>query len=314
MHLYDIYRRVALISPYVEVLLRRLYWKNVGRMKRFNPYKSPARSEIPVHVDFEEILNYLRENGIGEGSLLIVHSSYDMLECTGLSPEQIVEELLKLVGPSGTLAMPAIRHYKGEPKFSEILTTNTDELVCKYNPRKTMISSGMLPYVMVKRVDSEVSLHPLNPMVAIGPLAKPMMEHNLDGDAPSPHGPGSSWKFCFDHHAMIVGLGVNLYHHNTICHIYEEAFGSPKWNDEEWYRRRKFIIVNGDAQKEVVVRERRPEWGMLRLAELNAKREFTKHKMIKEQTIGGIAVSIADSHKVIEIIDDIYQKGIVFYI
>ena len=312
----SLYNLFAGISPRCEVWLRKLYWLHSEKFKKYRPNttKKVNTYQKRHHVDFNDIINYLKNQGIGDGTLLIVHSSYDVLECTGLTPEQIIEELLKLVGPSGTLAMPAIRHYKGEPKYDEILTTNTDELVCKYNPRKTMVSSGMLPYVMVKREDSEVSLHPLNPMVAIGPLAKPMMEHNLDGEAPSPHGPGSSWKFCYDHHAIIVGIGVDLYHYNTICHINEEAFGNWKWSDDEWYRLRKFDIINDDKCMRKVVKERKPEWGMIRLAELNARREYEKRNMIKFETIDGIIVGIEDSHYVIDIMRDLRRLGKSFYI
>lgn len=135
MKLSLIYNKIALMSPYCEVFLRHLYWRNIDRLRKFNPNKrtkviKEAQSD---YVDFEYVLEWLKSKGVSKGSLLIVHSSYDGLSCTGLSPELIVDKLLDLVGDTGTLCMPVIRKFKGEPKPDQLLTTNTDDLVCKYD-------------------------------------------------------------------------------------------------------------------------------------------------------------------------------------
>ncbi len=312
-----IYKRVALISPKVEVMLRKLYWKHVKLLKRFRPYNPPAKksNQEQQKVNFEELLNYLRSQGIGEGSLLIVHSSYDNLICTGLSPEEIIDKLLELIGPTGTLAMPAMRKYKGEPEGYDRLTKSTDNLICTYKPRKTMVKTGWLPLAMVQRKDSVVSRHPLDTMVAIGPLAEAMMEHNIDGDCPASHGPGSSWKFCYEHGAKVIGLGVNLYHYNSICHVNEEGFGDWRFSDEEWYRLRKFHIIDGDFDELVTVKERKPEWGMLRLAEMNANHDTDKHHLISHTSIKGIDVYMEDAQQMINHLrDNVLRKKISFYV
>lgn len=312
----EIYDRLALISPKIEVMLRRLYWKNAKRLKRFRPYNPPTKKEQAEiqHVDFEEVLAWLRSQGVGEGSLLVVHSSYDHLLCTGLSPEEIVDKLLAFVGPTGTLAMPAMRKYKGEPEGYDRLTVSTDDLVCTYKPRKTMVKTGWLPLAMVQRKDSVVSRHPLDTMVAIGPLAEAMMEHNLDGEAPASHGPGSSWKFCYDHGAKVIGLGVDLYHYNSICHVNEEAVDNWPFSDEEWYRRRKFHIIDDDFDEIVTVRERKPEWGMLRLANVNSDYDLDKHGLINRKTIGGVDVYVEDAQLLLNHLYENNKKGLFFYL
>lgn len=277
------YNKFALISPYCEIALRHLYWKNVKWLGKFNPIKASESSHSgpTKHIDFEKVIDWLKEKGVGEGSLLIVHSSYGGLECTGLSPEQIVDRLLELVGPSGTLCMPVIRKFKGEPKAIELLTANTDNLVCEYDVKWTKIISGLLPYCLMRKEEAVVSHFPFNPMCAVGPLAKEMMAHNLDGEKPSPHGPNSAWKFCYDHHAIVCWLGTDLEHHNTMTHVAEEAFEGWRWNDS-WYRVRKFYIIDESGNKiykEVL--ERKPEWGMLRYAEINVNNDLKKYGIVK---------------------------------
>ena len=311
-----LYKKIALSSPRIEVLLRKLYWNNVNYLGKFNPHRVSKVDAPAKHVDFEKVIDCLRSNGVREGSLLVIHSSFSALECTGLDANQIIEELLKLVGKTGTLAMPAIRKYKEEPHGGDILKVNTDNLVCTYNVKKTIVQSGLLPYIMLRREDSVVSHHPFNPLVAIGPLAEPMMEHNLDGDMPSPHGPNSCWKFCYDHNAIVVGLGVELDHYNTISHINEEAFGNWKWSDEEWFRKRKFVVIDEKGYKQnVVVKERKPEWGMLRFAELHANRDRNTSGLIRRTKIDDqIVICIEKAKDYIDYLQENNKKGKYYYI
>lgn len=316
MELGRIYRKVALTSPKVEVILRKLYWHNVKRLSRFNPNKVQKSTVAGQHVDFSQVIGWLRGIGVGEGSLLVVHSSYSALECTGLEANQIIDSLLELVGSTGTLAMPAIRKYKEEPKGSNKLTTDMSKVVCTYNVKKTMVQSGILPFMMLRRKNSVVSHHPINPLVAIGPLAKSMMEHNLDGDHPSPHGPHSCWKFCYDHNAFVAFIGVDADHYNTISHINEEAFGNWKWKDDEWYDKRPFIIVDeGGNKTEKVVHNRKPQWGMLRFAELHANRDRNKSGLIKRTRIGDIIpVCIESAREYVDYLQENNEKGKYYYL
>ena len=288
MGLSNIYKRIALTSPHIEVMLRQLYWNNAAKLKGAAKESHEKSETTQEHVDFQLILDWLRANGVGEGSLLVVHSSYEALEATGLEPDAIVEGLLNLVGKTGTLAMPAIRKFKGEPSYAERTGFEKLDIVCKYNPRKTKVSSGVLPYYMVLRDDSEVSRFPLNPMVAIGPLAKEMMEHNIDDEWSTPHGPKSAWKYCYDHHAIVVGLGASLEHYNTITHVAEEAFGDWYWSDDVWYCERTFDIVDGDFQKQIHIRERKPYIGKMHFAEKNLYRDLIKDGIVKEDLVGGV--------------------------
>lgn len=313
----SLYKYIALLSPHIEVKLRQLYWRNVSKLSKFNPFGGKRRIISPNEekIDFSDIIQYLTGEGIGEGSLLVVHSSYDALESTGLSPDEIINNLLELVGETGTLAMPAIRRYKGEPKAKDILTFNTDDLVCTYKIKKTVVTSGMLPYSMIQRDDAVISHHPLNPMVAIGPLAKDMMKNNLNGNNPSPHGPDSSWKFCVDHSAIVIGLGVDLAHYNTISHVAEEAFEDWKWSHEEWFRLRKFDIIDENKNsKKVIVSERKPEWGMLHFAEMRLNKDLNKTNIIKRFKLrNDIIVCIEKSQELISFLKARNKNGYPYF-
>lgn len=314
MNLGTIYNRVASLSPYLEIALRQIYWSNVDRLKSVNPNKAKHTHTNKDEANFDHVIDWLKDCGVNKGDLLIVHSSYEGLEGTGLSPEEIIDQLLKLVGPNGTLCMPVIRHYKEEKKAKKEGTPLTD-IVCKYDVKRTLVSSGMLPFTLMRRPEAVTSHFPLNPLCAIGPLAEEMMVHNLDGDNPSPHGPNSSWKFCVDHGAKICAIGTSLEHHNTSIHVAEEAYGDWRWSDDEWYDLRTFEIIDENKNSEVVtVKNRKPKWGTRHIAEINLNNAEKKACVVKSSVIDGITVGFAESQRVISFLRTKNKNGYPYYV
>ena len=204
MNVSEIYNKLALMSPRMEVVLRKIYWNNYKFLNRFKP-KSSLKPPTTVKINFDKIIEYLRSQGVGEGALLILHSSFGAIKGSGLSPDKIIDELLELIGTTGTLAMPVIRNFSTQE--NDILADYIDE-ECVYDVQSTPITTGVLPIRLHVRKESVTSRFPLNPMCAIGPLAKEMMADNLNGN--SPHDEHSAWKYCADHNAIIVGIGIDL--------------------------------------------------------------------------------------------------------
>lgn len=314
MNLGKIYNRTASLSPYMEIALRQIYWSNVGRLKGMNPNKAKHKQKDKEKADFNHVVEWLKDYGVKEGDLLIVHSSYEGLEGTGLSPEEIIERLLDLVGPKGTLCMPVIRHFKEEKKAKKEGTPLTD-IVCKYDVKRTLVSSGMLPFTLMRRPDAVTSHFPLNPLCAVGPLAEEMMAHNLDGDNPSPHGPNSSWKFCVDHGAKVCAIGTSLEHHNTCIHVAEEAYGDWRWKDDEWYDLRSFEIVDENKNsKRVSIKNRKLKWGTRHIAEINLNNAEKKAGIVKSSVVDGITVGFAESQKVISFLRAKNKNGYPYFV
>ncbi len=315
----NLYNFIALLHPRIEVKLRQLYWYNNKRLSKFNPNKTNlkknTRIETSKDVNFDDILNQLRLWGVKEGCVLVVHSSYDSLSATGLSPLEIISRLRDLIGKSGTLAMPLIRYYKEEPDPFMKLSKDYLPPRCKYNPRRTPVTSGLLPTLLMRFPDAEISLHPLNSMCAIGPKAKEMMKCNIDGILPSPHGPKSSWKYCLDQNAIVIGLGTDLRHHNTMGHVAEEAFGDWYWPDDQWYNEREFLIEKSKEESIVLrVKERKPTWGMLHQAEMNRYSDFLKNNIIKSKKFGSILLEMERSQELIKFLREKNKKGYPYFI
>lgn len=301
MSVSEIYNKLALMSPRMEVVLRKIYWNNYKLLSRFKP-KSSLKPPTTVKIDFDKIIEYLRSQGIGEGTLLILHSSYGAVKGSGLSPDEIIDKLLELIGPTGTLAMPVIRQFNSTEND---IDANLEDVEFVYDVDNTPITTGVLPIRLHAREGSVTSRFPLNPMCAIGPLAKEMMADNLNGN--SPHDEHSAWKYCADHNAMILGIGIDLAHYLTMIHVAEEAY--PGWPIKDWYRKRNFIIKDGDFQTQKTVLERRPKWGMLHLADKLYTKDFKENGILIENTVESTRIGVIESSKLIQYLNGRKAEG-----
>lgn len=291
------------LSPYLEVAVRRIYWSNASLINlatKINLRKE-VKTKIVDETSLDNILEFLASNGVGSGALIVVHSSAEALKPTGKTPNQIIDELLALVGSTGTLAMPAFPKYKDQPTGIDRMTSKVDNLVLEYNVKKSIPWTGLLPYKLMRYPGAVRSLHPLNTMVAIGPLAETMMANNLLGEKPLPCGSNSSWNFCATHGAKIIALGVDLAHSLTMIHVAEDSY-EETWPIDGWYRDRKFIIVDNDCKREVVVKERHPKWAM-HFAERTLSKDLKREKLLASREINGILVEILDAGKLIEFLN-----------
>ena len=70
-----------------------------------------------------------------------------------LSPHEIINSLLKLIGEEGTLVMPAIPLF---PNKYQVLTTKNiqDKNIYKYDVQNSKITTGVLQKILHERKDS----------------------------------------------------------------------------------------------------------------------------------------------------------------
>ncbi len=307
----SVYNGIINLSPTSEVLMRMLYWKNVERLKQFSPNKS-NRIERTDPVSFDDILIFLSKCGVKRGSLVVLHSSFDNLKPIDVGREELINNLLNYICSEGTLAAPVIRRYKETASLTttDLLNDKVADYCCEYDVQKTKITSGVLAFTLMHHEGSKTSRHPLNPLTAVGPLAEAMMEHNLDGEAPSPHGPNSCWKFCADHDAFIVHLGVYFGHHMTMQHVVTEC--NPNWDIPNFYLKRKFIIRDGDYSEEKIISERRLKWTMY-IPEMNNYKDMLKDGVAMVTNIKGIPVSVVRAQDLISYYQS-HRKGLYPYL
>src|SRR5690606_15612909 len=124
-----ILKKIMGLTPNAEMIIRRVYrssfFPKMIKQKKNNNSLEP--------INFDNIVQYLQSIGIKKGDILIVHSAYGALKPSGLSPNQIVDNLISIVGPTGTLAMPVIRKYAESPNEEDALTASVENILFTYD-------------------------------------------------------------------------------------------------------------------------------------------------------------------------------------
>jgi len=161
----------------------------------------------------KRFISDLQKLGIKKGMNLLVHSSLKRIGKIKGGAETIIDILLELIGPKGTLMAP----------------THTWNTVGSHQPvfhvDKTPSHVGYFTEALRKRKDAVRSLHPCHSVVAVGPKAKFFTEGQLQVNTPcpkkSPYG-----KLIRDPHGYILFLGVDL-EYNTSFHAIEQEVKIP---------------------------------------------------------------------------------------
>jgi|GEM_PF-350159 len=300
--------KILAASPYVEAAVRRLYWGSpvlpemLAFVKTQKAKRAKEKKKAPApSVSMDTILQQLREWGVKKGDLLLLHSSYRSIRGGGLSPDAVIDAFLDYLGPEGTLCMPSIPYWPEAPKLYERLTADYDDIVLDYDPETTPAWTGAVASAMIKRKEAVRSLHPLNSMTAIGPLAEDMVKTDLDGDRPRPNGPQSSWNFCLQHNAWVLAAGADMAHSLTMIHTAEDLLGDD-WPVKNWYRDRRFNIKINGVYEEKTVRERHPVWASY-YGERTLSKDLIEAGVCRRATPDGVNLELLRSRDLIDFLN-----------
>lgn len=230
-------------------------------------------------LDKSLLFSYVDSLGIKSGDILIVHSSMDALSQFEVTPKEIIDWLLNIVGPEGTLCMPAFPMYRAKDySIDEV----TGEQVIAYDVKKSPCWTGMLPNLFLRYPGVIRSEFPYNPLAAKGKHAIEMMKDNLLGD--KPHGIHSSWDYCVNHDAKILYLGCPMYHSLTVSHISEDI--DEDWPIDDWYISQIYEIICVDGQRKNVTVNIPNEYYARYYSEYYHEKELLRNGLATIKTIG----------------------------
>ena len=158
----------------------------------------------------KKIISDLRQLGIVEGDVIMVHSSFKSLGEYDLNPEIVIDALLKTIGKSGTLLMPGLSYAQTPHEV--------------HSTRETPSNVGALPEYFRLRNGTIRSLHPTHSVCGVGPAIEELFKNHEKSSTPC--GPYSPFTKILNIDAKIVMLGCGL-NPNTTMHAIEELVEPP---------------------------------------------------------------------------------------
>lgn len=153
---------------------------------------TPSSQLSPVQL--RELIDPLELAGIGPGATVFLHSSWVGIKADGFSPSDLISALLDLIGPTGTLCMPAMPTLK--PKDGDF-----------FNFDRAPSMAGLISETF-RRLDGVVrSVNANHSVCALGPNANYLVEHHhLSTTSWDEHSP--YFRIRNIDNSWVVGLGV----------------------------------------------------------------------------------------------------------
>lgn len=240
----------------VGILIRKLTGKKLFSRLRFTGYKVLHKVYRPFSEDeFKHLLT--QRLGVRPGDTLFIHSSSYKLHIT-FSPNQVINILLDLVGPEGTLAFPCWHFSKRAEDYLE------DEASI-FNVRRSPSVMGLIPELARRHKNAHRSLHPTSSVVAIGRNAFDLIKDHHLSDYPC--GESSPFSKIMHYNGKILGLGETAYDSLSFVHCVEDHL-----KDKFPVKTRTNKIFDGKVMDET---------GKLMIVKTRAAHKNIQHRNIK---------------------------------
>jgi aminoglycoside N3'-acetyltransferase len=190
--------------------------RNLRRIaKKYLPHQRRYYEDLLFRRVTDGRLTRLFDNlGVREGMLIYVQSAFGSLGYYSKGAAGLIDLLSRLVGPSGTVAMPSF-------PFSDSM----EEFVKRrqvFDVARTPSVVGALPEVLRQLPQAQRSLHPTHPVVAVGGQAAGLTEGHER--CRTPQGAGSPFEKLVQWGGHILRIGTPAL---PVCHHLQELVNYP---------------------------------------------------------------------------------------
>ncbi len=244
----------------------------------------------------EDVVRVMTDLGMKEGSLVCVHSSMKEFYNYKGTAVELISLILKTIGPSGTLVMPAFPDY-GYLKEDYV-----------FNPKTDKTGAGYLAEVFRNSFDVIRSVNVQSSVTAIGPLASFLCDEHVKSKDPWDR--FSPWFKLCEQDALVFNLGMPHNYISTFEHCVESLLQNdhPYWS--QFFTKsivQKYLKEDGSVSSYENITceiERRPyeptiyawlsekDWKYSQISNLKIKVFYSKHCLDKMLNLGRIGVSL----------------------
>jgi len=247
------------------------------------------------------LVKALRELRIREGSVLLVHSSLSRLGIVEGGAKTVIEALLEVLGPNGTLAMPA---FGWSPNENAVFD-------CRKSPSRL----GVISETFRRRPGVLRSCHPTHSVAAFGPQAEYLISEHMRSKTPFDN--FSPYQKLLKLNGDILCLGVSI-RFITFYHVYEDlnpAFPLPVYADQPLRVR---VIDAAGKPAVMTIYTHRDDLAEARIDHnrsvlTRVKKYFDKKGIVKTVRIGGRESYLLNSEEIIKALDDMLKEGKTIY-
>jgi aminoglycoside N3'-acetyltransferase len=283
------------------------YGKSV--LDLFNLVKWKIEYIFSEKITRQEIVNQLVELGVKKGSTLFVHSSLKRIGYVQGGAKGVVEAILEILGPEGTLVMPT---------FSWFPQTQKDYLSKRFpvfNSKKSRSGLGIITETFRRLPNVIRSEHPTHSVAALGPEARYLTCEHFK--SLTPFDSSSPYQKLIKLNADILCLGVSLTS-VTFFHVFEDI--NKEFPLQVYYDRpiKVGIVDNKGEYKIVKTYCHRDDVAKSRMDRNHKvfsrfKKYFSKRGILREIKIGNKNSYLLNTNEIILALADMLKKGETIY-
>ncbi len=247
-----------------------------------------------------DIVAVMQKAGMKEGSVVFIQSRWAEFYNCDSSPAELVEEILKVIGPEGTLAMACIPAIK-EGKL--------------FNVKRTPTNCGLLAetfrrFPCVKR---SINIH--HSVCAIGAKADYLIsEHHL---GETPWDKKSPYYKLVELNALVFGFGLGKYWVGTIIHCVDSLLKDevPYYHDMFFPEKTEYKYIDYDGLEKSYWNYDMPQTGpKKRIGSLILNNRIAKKYLHgRFNQVSNLQITCYDANEVVPTLVALGRKGIDSY-
>ena len=279
------------ISPNSGLSLEDLIWDWRLRIGR-HLYKKKYNAR--------DIVEAMQICGMKEGSVVFIQSRWaEFYNCTS-TPTEVIDEILKVIGPEGTLGMACMPYIKNGKIF---------------NVKRTPTNSGLLAEAFRKYPGVKRSIHTRHSVCAIGPMADFLVSDHHLGE--TPWDKQSPYYRLYELNALNFGIGLGKYWMGTIIHCAESLLKDevPYYHDMFFEEKTEYKYVDYDGQEKSYWNYDMPQSGPKKRigSYLLCRKLVKKYLNGRFQQVSNLQIICFDSKELLTAILSLGRKGINSY-
>jgi aminoglycoside 3-N-acetyltransferase len=278
-----------------------LEW-NRSRKKKSRNAKLTKQSETTGGLSKSDLIADLKLIGIVPGDTLLVHSSLSKIGYLHEGPKTIVDALLEAVGPEGNVLMPTSPNNVYQLNYIR----NTPFFDVVNSPSKT----GKITEFFRNHPKAVRSLHPTEPVSAIGPRAEEFTKDHFN--QLTPYNKNSPFYKVSENNGKILYIGVTLSMAGTNLHTLEDAvdFKFPIYYPEVFEIE---VIDRYKVKHKIKTKVHDPVWSKKRKCD-DLIPMFESEGVLKKVKIGEADTLLLDAKKMLDVMIEKYKKeGVTMY-
>ncbi|MBN8703411.1 MAG: AAC(3) family N-acetyltransferase [Bacteroidetes bacterium] len=290
-----IYSILKLFFPFVLVYGKRL--KKYIRRRRL--HKQELLGNVVSQKQLEEDLAAI---GLQKGDSVIVHSSLRKIGVVQGGAQAVIDALLNVLTPNGTLLCPTSTANK---LYKHYLEENP-----VFDVRNTPSLYGTITETFRKMPGVKRSIHPTESVAAKGPLASYFVEEHFNQLTPY-NDKSPFYKLCLKNGKILL-LGVKV----EVCinlHVVEDLL--PSYMPDVYYPKNfKANVIDYEGVRHTVdTKVHDPKYAYIRKPN-SLQRYFDEAGIIKHGKIGNADAMLIDANEMLQCMIRIFnERGITMY-